>query len=227
MPVSLSSLSHGAAAAAERDRSAPEGLPMRTRKLLPFVGIVPVLAVIATPSAGYIHFPPLTMPKMCKESTNIRVLAVKKHDKEKRVIVYEVIKTLKGKNPKGMSFKHAIRKGADGAKPIFDWVGDGKRAVMFTIEGNEIACGYVFIDKFCYSVDYNRKGDFWLLVRVDPEMSACFHGSVEQLQKVTKDLLDGKHVKVPVDGSVKPLPLEERQKRAPALNEILKKNRGK
>jgi hypothetical protein len=43
---------------------------------------------------------------------------------------------------------------------------------------------------------------------------------------VTKDLLEGKDVKVPVDESVKPVPLEERQKRAPALNEILTKNRG-
>jgi hypothetical protein len=185
------------------------------------------MAVIASPSGGYIHFPPPTMQKMCKISTNIRVLAVKKHTKEKAVIVYQVIETLKGGNPKGMSFKHACRKDADGAKPIFDWVGDGKRAVMFTIEGNGIACGYVFIDKFCYSVDYNRKGDFWLLIRVDPEMSACFHGSVQQLRKVTKGLLGGKDVKVPVDKAVKAAPLEERQKRVPALNEILKKNRGK
>ena len=204
---------------------------MHTRKLLACVGIVLVMAVIASPSVGYIHFPPLTMQKMCKISTNIRVMAVKKHDKEKGVIVYEVIETLKGENPKGMSFKHAIRmdairKDADGAKPIFDWVGDGKRAVMFTIEGG-IACGYVFIDKFCYSVDYNRKGDFWLLIRVDPEMSACFHGSVEQLQKVTRDLLGGKDVKVPVDESLKPVPNEERGKRVPALNDIIIKNREK
>jgi hypothetical protein len=197
------------------------------RKLLPFVGIVLALAMIASRSAGYIHFPPPTMQKMCKQSTNIRVLAVKKHDKEKRVIIYEVIDTLKGKNPKGMSFKHALGKNADGARPILDWVEDGKRAVMFTIEGGPIKCGYVFIDKFCYSVDYNRKGDFWLLIRVDPEMSACFHGSVEELQKVTKDLLAGKDVNVPVDKSVKAVPLEERQKRVPALNEILIKNRGK
>ena len=200
---------------------------MGTRKLLPFVGIVLALAVVASPAVGYIHFPPPTMQKMCKQSTNIRVLAVKKHDKEKGVIVYELAKTLKGENPKGMSFKQAIGKESDKTRPIFDWVGDGKQAVMFTIEGGEIACGYVFIDKFCYSVDYNRRGDFWLLIRVDPEMAACFSGTAETLQKVAKDLLDGKDVKVPVDASVKPVPLEERQKRAPALSEILTKNRGK
>ena len=200
---------------------------MDTRIRLRLVGVVLVMALVASPSGGYIHFPPPTMQKMCMQASNIRVLVVKKHDKEKGVIVYEVSETLKGENPKGMSFKHAIGKDTKGAKPIFDWVADGKRAVMFTIEGRGIFCGYVFIDKFCYSVDYNTKEDFWLLIRVDPEMAACYHGSVEQLQKVAKDLLDGKDVKVPVDESVKPLTLKEREKSVPAINEILIKNRDK
>jgi hypothetical protein len=198
---------------------------MRTRIL--FHSFLLVLVLVASSAVGYIHFPPATLPKMCKQSTSIRVLTVKKHDKEAGGIVYEVVETLKGETPKGMSFRHAIRKDFAGVKPIFDWVADGKRAVMFTIEGGAIACGYVFIDKFCYSVDYNRQGDFWLLIRVDPEMAACFHGSVETLQTVTRDLLAGKEVPVPVDESVKTVPLQERQKQVPALNEILTKNRGK
>lgn len=96
---------------------------------------------------------------------------------------------------------------------------------MFTIEGRGFACGFVFIDRFCYSVDHNKKGDFWLLIRVDPEMSACFHGPVETLQMVTRDLLAGKEVKVPVDESVKALSLKEWEKLVPGLNEILNKNR--
>jgi hypothetical protein len=191
------------------------------------VGVALVMAIAASSSDGYIHFPPMTMQKMCKQSTNIRLLSVKKHDKEKGVVVYQVVETLKGKNSKEMSFKHAIGKDADGVKPIFDWVEDGKRAMMFTIEGGEIACGYVFIDEFCYSVDYNKKGDYWLVIRVDPELSACFYGTVKQLQKVTKDLLDGKEVKVPVKESTKPLTLEDREKRVKDLNDILLKNRSK
>jgi hypothetical protein len=187
-------------------------------------GVAIVAALIAAPASGYIHFPPPTLQKMCKQSTNIRVLTVKKHDKDKGVIVYELAETLKGKNPERLSFKHAIPKENAGVKPIFDWVEDGKEAVMFTIEAG-IRCGFVFIDKFCYSVDYNRRGDFWLLIRVDPEMAACFHGSVETLRKVTEDILDGKEVKVPVDETMKTLPLKERQKRIPELNEILTKNR--
>jgi hypothetical protein len=200
---------------------------VHTRNLLGIVGVVLATALAVPPSAGYIHFPPPTLRKVCQISSDIRVLAVRKHDKEKGVIVYDLVETLKGKGTKGTSFKHVIGKGVAGAKTIFEWAADGKRAVMFTIEGGEIACGYVFIDRFCYSVDYNRKGDFWLLIRVDPEMSACFHGSVETFRKVTRGLLDGKEVKVPVDASVRPVPLEERQRRAPALNEILTRNRGK
>jgi hypothetical protein len=72
----------------------------------------------------------------------------------------------------------------------------------------------------------NRKEDFWLLIRADPEMAATFHGSVDTLQTVAKDVLAGKDVKVPVDESVKPVSSKEREMRVPGLNEILKKNRG-
>jgi hypothetical protein len=200
---------------------------MRVRKFFSFAGVVALMALVASPAAGYIHFPPQTLPKMCKQATNIRVLAVKNYDKEKGGIIFEVTETLKGENPKGMSFRHAIRKDLAGTQPIFDWVEGGKQAVMFTIEGNGIACGYVFIDQFCYSVDYNKAGDFWLLIRVDPDMSACFHGTADTLRNVAKDLLDGKDVKVPVKESVKPLTREEREQQVPGLNEVLKKNRGR
>jgi hypothetical protein len=200
---------------------------MPARLLAAFAGVILVMAAVVTPAGGYIHFPPPTMPKMCRQSTAIRVLTVKGHDKAKGVIVYEVADTMKGKTPDGALFRHAVGKESKGTKPIFDWVADGKQAVMFTIEGGAIACGYVFIDKFCYSVDYNRRGDFWLLIRVDPEMGATFHGTVETLRKVTKDLLAGKEVKVPGDESVKPVSLQERRRRVPALNQIMTKNREK
>jgi hypothetical protein len=187
------------------------------------------MVVAATPARGYIHFPPLTMPKMCEQSRAIRVLTVKKYDNEKGVIIFEATETLKGSTPDGMTFKHVIGKEDKGTKPIFDWVADGKQAVMFTIEAgaNGIACGYVFIDGYCYSVDRNGSGAFWLLIRVDPEMAATFHGDVETLRGVTKDILAGKDVDVPVDKSVRGLTNKEREKLVPALNEILLKNREK
>jgi hypothetical protein len=202
---------------------------MNPRYLPQLAGVVLVTAFGAAPAVGYIHFPPTTMPKLCEQSRAIRVLTVKKHDKEKGVIVFEATETLKGKTPEGTLFKHVIGKEDKGTKPIFDWVADGKQAVMFTIEtgATGIACGYVFIDKYCYSVDRNGAGEFWLLFRVDPEMAATFHGAVDTLRQVTKDLLAGKEVKAPVDESVKPLTTKEREKQVPAVNEILIKNREK
>jgi hypothetical protein len=200
---------------------------MSVRTTIRIVGVVIAAVAVPAPASGYIHFPPMTMPDMCQKSTAIRVLTVKKHNKEKGVIVYEAAETLKGKTPDGQSFRHAIGNETKETKPIFDWVADGKQAVMFAIEGRGFSCGFVFIDKFCYSVDHNTKEDFWLLIRADAEMGATFHGSVETLQKVTRDILAGKEVKVPVDESVKPLTTKEREKLVPALNEILRKNREK
>jgi hypothetical protein len=200
---------------------------MRSRLLVTVAGVVLVAVVTVRSAGGYIHFPPVTMLKMCQQSTTIRVLTVKKHDKEKGVIVYEMAETLKGKTPDGTLFRHVIGKQTKETKPIFDWVADGKQAVMFTIEGGNIACGYVFIDKFCYSVDHNRSGTFWLLIRADPEMAAIFHGTVATLRQVAKDLLAGKEVKVPIDESVKALTTKEREKLVPALNEVLTRNRAK
>src|SRR5262245_149035 len=132
------------------------------------IGSAMVMMVVASSAAGYIHFPPTTMPKMCKQSTYIRVLSIKKYDAAKGVILYELAETLKGTSRKRTTFKHVIGKQTKETQPIFDWVADGKQAVMFTIEGGAILCGYVFIDNFCYSVDHNRREDYWLLIRVDP-----------------------------------------------------------
>jgi hypothetical protein len=198
---------------------------MRTRVTLRLAGVALVLALAALPAVGYIHFPPMTLHKMCKVATNIRVLSVKKYDKEKGVVLFEVVETLKGKNPRITSFRHAIRKDTARVKPILDWAGEGKRAVAFTIEGAPLACGYVFIDDYCYSVDYNKEGQYWLLIRAEPEMSACYHGPAKELRKLTKDILEGKEVKVPVKKPMTPESKEDQEKRRKEVNDVLKKNR--
>ena len=188
--------------------------------------VILAVTLSARSGLGYIHFPPMTLQKMCTISRHIRLLSVNKCDKEKGVVLFEVVETLKGQQSQVKSFKHVIRTDAAGVKPILDWVGSRKRAVMFWIEGG-IACGYVFIDGCCYSVDYNRKGEYWLMLRADPQMSACYHGSVEQLQKLTNDVLDGKEVKVPVKEPATPPSREEQKKRYDDVNDVLKKNRNK
>jgi hypothetical protein len=176
---------------------------------------------------GYIHFPPMTLPKMCKHSTLIRVLSVKKFDREKGVVIFEVAETLKGKNPSIKSFKHALRPEVKGVKPVLDWLGDDKRAVMFTIEApGGLACGYVFIDDYCYSVDYNRPGAYWMLLRAEPDLLACYHGSAKRLHELAKDILAGKEVKVPVKEPKSPVTEKEKEKRRTEVTDGLNKNRG-
>ena len=76
-------------------------------------------------------------------------------------------------------------------------------------------------------MDYNAKGDYWLLIRVDPELSATYHGTAVKLREVAKDILAGKDVKVPVKESMKPLTIKEREKIFNAVNEKIVKNREK
>ena len=201
---------------------------MKARFPLLLFGVVLLLASAVSSALAYIHFPHMTLPKLCKHSTNIRALTIEKHDKDRGVIVYKVAESLKGETRPGMSFKHAIRNDAEGIKPIVDWMKDGKQAVMFTIETPSrggIACGYVFIDEFCYSVDYNSRGDFWLLIRAEPNMSVCYHGPAETLRTLAKDSLAGKEIKVPVKDIVSPDPKADRDRRVREVNEVLEKNR--
>ncbi len=199
---------------------------MSTRVATRLVGVTLVVTLSAPAAVGYIHFPLMTLQKMCKDSHQIRLLRVQKHDKEKGVIVFEAAASLKGQKSQITSFKHIIRTSAEGAKPILDWAGDGKAAVMFSIEskpgGTARGVGYVFIDGSCYSADYNSGGQYWLLIRAEPGMSACYHGSVERLQEAVKDILDGKDVKVPMK---EPGTREARDKRNKEINDVLKKNR--
>jgi hypothetical protein len=195
---------------------------MSVRVVLRCVVAAVIAAVCVSGAGAYIHFPPMTAQKMCKQSHHIRLLKVTKHDKEKGVIVFEVAETLKGEKSRITSFQHVLRADAEGVQPVLDWIADGKTAVMFTIEGGAIACGYVFIDEYCYSVDYNRAGKFWLVIRGEPGLSACYHGSTEELRKAVKDILAGKDVKVPTKD---PAAKEDREKRNKQVNDVLKKNR--
>ena len=184
------------------------------------------MLLVAPAAIGYIHFSPMTLQKMCKESHQIRLLKVEKFDKEKGVILLGMVTSLKGVQPQIDSFEHKIRTDAEKAKPILDWAKEGKTAVMFFIEAKRgdlmIGIGYVFIDEYCYTVDYNSAGKYWLMIRAEPGMSACYHGSVKRLREAVKDTLDGKAVNVPVKV---PDAKDDFNKRYKEINDVMKKNR--
>jgi hypothetical protein len=168
----------------------------------------------------------MTLQEMCKRSHHIRVLKIAKRDKEKGVIVFELAQSLKSAKSDISPFKHVIRTEAEGAKRILDWAEDGKTAVMFSIEAGDHGIagdqgiGYVCIDEYWYSVHYKSGGKYWLMIRGEPSMSACYHGSVKWLRDGIKDILDGKEVKVSVK---EPATKEDRDKRREEINDILKK----
>ena len=154
-----------------------------------------------SPASGYIHVPPLTLKKMCEDSGSIRVLTVKARDKDKGVVTFEVAEAIQAPKSGVSSFRLVIRPDAPGGKPILESMAPGTTVVLFSCEGDSgnatRAFGYVFIDKNCYSVDYNAPNGFWLLLRAEPQMSACYHGKAKELPGFVRSLLDGKEVKVP------------------------------
>jgi len=180
--------------------------------------VVVVAALSLSVASGFMEYQPATMAKLCK-SPRIRLLKVTKTDKEKDkgVVVFELVENLNTPNDKVKSemadkipekedkvtkFRHAIPADTDGGKAVLEWAAKDKTAVMFTLEnGGQVvsarACGYVFIDENCYSVVYNQVDDYWVFIRVEPEMSKCYFGKVEPLPKIVKDVLAGKEVKVP------------------------------
>src|SRR5262245_21822504 len=90
------------------------------------VSLAWAVAISASPAVGYINYPPTTLQTMCKDSTNIRTLNIKKFDGEKGTIEFEIVETLKGAPPEIKSCRHALRTDAVGVKLILDWAKAGK-----------------------------------------------------------------------------------------------------
>lgn len=190
------------------------------------VNVILATAILAPLANAYIHFPPMTLQKMTQMSHHIRVLKVKKFSKEKGVIIFEVAESLKGEKSRIRSFKHVIGVKGEGAKRILDWAKEGKYAVIFYIESISAspiqALGYVFIEEYCYSVGFNAKDGYWMLIRGEPDMSECYFGSAEKLGALVKNILNGKPVEVPVR---KPDKKEDAETRRKEVNDALEKNR--
>ena len=193
-----------------------------------FARITAAFAIFAVGPAiahAYIHFPPMTLPKMCSSSHQIRVLKVEKFSKEKGVIIFSRTEILKDAGSKITDYKVVVRNETTGTKPIWDWVKEGKPAVMFSIEGKDrekmAAIAYVFIDEYCFTVDHNPEGKFWLMIRGEPSMSSCYYGPAEKLAGLVKAILEGKEVEAPVK---EPESKENRDQRNKEINKALKEN---
>lgn len=186
------------------------------------------LVVLASSALAYIHVPPQTLKAMCTESPQIRVLTVKARNLDKGVVVFEVGEVLRAEEKSAIvAFRLAVRPDADNGKTVLDKLPVGARAVLFSREEGEgkrtKGYGYLFLDEFGLSVDYNAAGDVWLYLRAEPNLSVTYHGSATELPALVKSVLAGQEVKVPTrkpakedDLSIRGLLIEEaRRKNSP------------
>jgi hypothetical protein len=184
-----------------------------------------LIVLAAAPAAhAYILRPPMTLKIMYERSHLIQVLSVEKFSKENGVIIFRLSETLKTRETGTTSRKHVFRTDHPSWKLVLEWAGEGKPAVLFFVEGKPrtAAFGYVFIDKFCYSVSYDYQQKHWLFVRGEPDLSACYYGSAEQLVKLIKDSMEGKTIQVPVK---EPATKEDTDKRWKEIDPILNKKK--
>ncbi|HEX4612914.1 MAG TPA: hypothetical protein VH092_32275 [Urbifossiella sp.] len=193
-------------------------------------GLVAVVACWLVPAAGgYIHFPPPTLEKMCAISRQIRAIKVERVSPDGEVVLFEPEESLKGEKALCEFRKHVLRGDPAATKPFRNALKPGAGAVMFWIEGaaqgTTGGCGYVFLDRQCYSVDYNAAGKHWVMIRPEPGLSACYHGPPEQLRGLVRDVLAGKKVGVPVKAPDRPETKAEWEKRYKEVNDVLNANR--
>ncbi len=187
-----------------------------------------LLTFAGRPASGYIHFPPPTFARLCEYSNNVRVLKVERVDRERGAIDFKVVENLRGTDSWGVG-RHLLRPTCAGTKAVLEWAEKGKEVVMFTAE-HQIdgkfpnGSGYVFFDGGCYSIDYNVKAGFWLYLRPEPGMTACFDGTAAKLREAAKDVLAGKKVDVPTKA---PALKEDKDKRAKEVDDLMKTNRAK
>jgi hypothetical protein len=202
---------------------------MRIRRYVR-VALVAAVAASLVPAAGaYIHFPPPTLQKMCAVSRQIRALKVERVGPDGEVVLFGVEEELKGTKSLCEPGKHVLR--GDAARATREALKPGTRAVAFWIEGPAgakaptLGCGYVFLDRRCYSVDYNVGGKHWVFIRPEPDLDGCYHGSPEKLCGLVRDVLAGKTVDVPVRAADRPQTKADWEKRYKEVNDVLRKNR--
>ena len=112
--------------------------------LLQCVLLAPALLLSVRQAAAYINVPAPTLGALCQQSTHIYVLKVEKCSAEKGVLIFKPVAQLKasGKLSDATLAKQVIPAKVNGdnvpgAKVIFDWVAEGKTAVMLQMPGEK------------------------------------------------------------------------------------------
>ena len=166
------------------------------------VGLLAALVFLQPPSAhGLIDtFRPETLGGTCERVQSITVLRVTRFDKDRHIILYEVVKNLKGEFP-----RDRLRQAARDAnephemKHLMDWVAEGKTAVAFRYENRVALCTGDQWSVCDQEPPKDEKEPYTLNgTRTEPWFNGVYFGDADKLVEAVKDMLAGKEVVVPV-----------------------------
>jgi hypothetical protein len=166
-------------------------------------GVLASLVVFYWPRSapGFIDtFRPETLGGTCERVQSITVLRVIRFDKKQHVIVYEVVKDLKGWFPRDLL--RQIARDANEPhemKHLMDWVGAGKTAVAFRYENRVAICTGDQWSVCDQAPPKEAKEPYTLNgTRTEPLYNGVYFGDADKLVGAVKDILAGKETVVPV-----------------------------
>ena len=151
---------------------------------------LPILLLgAAAPARAYVDAAP-TLGSVIKEADSIVVLQVEKVSKDKRVIIYKKIATLKGDDT-AEQVKHAITDGLHPREPklVMDWAEPGRVAVCFQSGTVAQTC----IGPFWYECAAQQP-PWWRMTYGRWDLSLAYAGSATKLRRAVADMLAGKEV---------------------------------
>lgn len=145
-------------------------------------------------------FRPETLGSTCERAQSITVLRVTKFDRDKHIILYEVVKNLKGEFP-----RDRLRQVAGDAnepperKHLMEWVSEGKTAVAFRYENRVAICTGDQWSVGDQAPPKEEKEPYTLNgTRTEPWYNGVYFGDADKLAAAVADILAGKEVVVPL-----------------------------
>jgi HEAT repeat protein len=153
---------------------------------------LPLLPLIvcgsAAPAHAYIEGGTPTLGKLTNDAVHVVVLRVDKVNLERRVIIFNKIADLKGKDPQ-VQAKHQVTDGSHPGEPrtLLDWAEPGKIAVCFH---NGKVC-QTCIGTYWYQCSATE-APWWTMTSGKPELAYAYSGSAAKLRDHVAQMLDGR-----------------------------------
>ena len=159
-----------------------------------------ILLLIRLPAHGFIDvLRPETLGATCERAQSITVLRVARFDKDKHVILYDVVKDLKGEFPRSR-LRQAARDANEPheMKHLMEWLAEGKTAVAFRYENRVAICTGDQWSVGDQAPPKDENEPYTLSgTRTEPWYNGVYFGDADKLVDAVTDILAGKEVVVP------------------------------